>query len=371
MKISRRALLAAPALLMAARVYGQSFGGNDIPTNIIPRPQFGAIRWDPWYSVAAGTPGAQLAVNPGTLAPDAWHYRAPVHAVTGSDAITWGISQSILDAEIMAANAGGLDYWAFLRYTTISPTMDFAYNYYLTSSIRSYVKFCLIKQSDNMGVTGNFSTENADTLAQMQQAGYLTVLGNRPLFYIFYIASSIAGNWSGNIANFKTAIDAMRASVQAAGLGNPYVVCMGGGVVAGNPASALGADAYSNYVISVGGTNNPFNTMAASNKLQWGREALAYNYIPTCNVGFNATPLNDIPPSWWVANPNSVIEPTSVELTAYLQEGANFVRQYPSRCPANSVLLYAWSECAEGGVALMPTLGDPSGSKLACLRAVK
>lgn len=372
--ISRRSILAAPAvLLFRSRAFAQSAGGGLVqaPRN---RPKLGAIRWDPWYSMDSASPGYELAVSPGTLAPNSWQFRAPLHAAnyTGANTISWaGASQATFDAEIQAANLFGLDYWIFLRYEASNPTMNYALSYYLTSQMLNRPRFALMKQTDGMGNTGNFSVQNADTLNLMRNKNYMFVKGNRPIFYVLYVAASIANNWGGNIANLKACIDGLRASVQATGLGNPYVVCLGGGT---SPATGMGADCYSHYGAAFAplSLNTPFATMDSNARAKWIADLVVFSpYIPPCNVGYDPTPLNEKPPSWWTNNPVSVLEPTNAELIAHLQAGVDFVRANRNSCDADTVLIYAWSECAEGGVAMMPTVGNPTGTKGLALLGVR
>jgi hypothetical protein len=52
------------------------------------------------------------------------------------------------------------------------------------------------------------------------------------------------------------------------------------------------------------------------------------------------------------------LEPESGELGAHLAAGLDYVAEHPAKCPANSVLMYAWNEHSEGGF-LCPLMGDP------------
>ncbi len=333
---------------------------------------FGAIRWDAWYSMAVGSPGYELAIAPGPMAPNQWHSRCPVHAGRGDNTITWDdANQNTFDAEIKAAMSMGLDYWVFDHYDPVlQPTMNTALGYYV-SSTQHKPRFALMESSGSLGTTGNYATQIALTLTYIQNPNYLFVHGNRPLIYLFYAASNIVANWNSDNANFKVALDALRTSVQSAGFGNPYIVAMPGGVSSNlaTVANALGADCVSRYTGPIPtGINTPYTTMTTVAEGFWTTDAAAFSpSIPTCTVGFDPTPWNEKPPSFWTINTNTVIEPTLTELVGHLQRASNFANS--SDVP--TVLIYSWSECGEGGVALMPTIGDPTASKGAAILKVK
>jgi hypothetical protein len=363
--ITRRLFTAASVALIGDKALAQSFGGSRF-RRVRNRPKFGAIRWDAWYSMVNGSVPYELAVNPGTLAPNAWQFRAPVHATVGSNTISWAsASQATFDNEILAANKFGLDYWVFDHYApAVQPTLNVALDFYMSSTQPSRPRLCLMESTGTLGTTGNYSTQIALTLTYIQSPWYMFVKGNRPLIYIYYTTANITSYWGGSNANYKAALDALRSLVQGAGFGNPYLVVITGGVSSGTVPTALGADAYSRYIGPIpSGLNGTFAAMTASVEGYWVTDAAAFSpYVPTCNVGYNPVPLNELPPSFWTPISNSVVEPTPIELTTHFQHGSNFANN-PAICDAHTVLVYSWSECAEGGVAMMPTIGDPTGTK--------
>ncbi len=369
--LTRRSLTAGlAASVLSKPALAQSFGGGRIKVTH-RRPKFGAIRWDAWYSMDNSTnpasPGYQLAVNPGTLAPNTWQFRAPVASTVGSNTIAWVPTQATMDAEIIAASGMSLDFWIFLRYQSTAVGMDNAYNLYATSSLRFQLRFAIMKQTNNLGSTGNFATQNADTLALMQLPNYMFVgATGRPIFYVLYSPTDITNQWGSDIANLKAALDALRSSVQSAGLLNPYIVTLYDGTSSDliTAGTGMGADAVGTYIGHLtGGNPQTYAAMATSVKNYWTTIASFGHIVPTCNFGYDPSPLNQLPPSFWTTNNVSVTEPTPTELAAHLQDGSNYVDANPTICDAFAVTIYAWSECAEGGVAMMPTIGDPTGNK--------
>src|SRR5216683_3347399 len=276
--ITRRKFLAGTAAaLVSQRAIAQHIDGS-IPEIVARRPTFGALRWDAWYSMDLGTAGYELAVDPGTLAPNKWHFRAPIHAITGDNMISWeGATQEAFDNEILAANRFGLDYWVFDYYDSALGAFHAAFNialsYYLNSKLVTKPRFALMESSADLGTTGKSSAQIARALPYIQNPHYMKVKGNRPLIYMYYTSENVATYWNGDIANLRIAIDALRVAVQAAGLANPYIVCLNGGLSSGVVPIALGADCSGRYVGPIPARfSGTYAAMVAEDRRYWATD---------------------------------------------------------------------------------------------------
>lgn len=339
---------------------------------------FGAIRWDAWYT--SNGPAANTA---GALGQPKWQSRAPAHAIASARATTFAPTQTTFDAEITAAKNAGLKYWAYLMYgvnngdANRSPEMMAGFNLHQSSSIKSQMKWCMMQQVGLFGAAGNYTTQVSGMVTYMQQSNYQRVLTNRPLLYLYWVSSDFATYWTSSYTNFKAALDALRTSAQAAGLGNPYVVVLADASVVGPIATNIGADAVSSYVVPdpklVAGTFASLDTAAQS---YWSSlAATGKPIVPICMAGFDRRPRIERPVPWEASTQRPgfganvcVTPPTNAEMVTHLQAAANYVSANPSICPSTAALIYAWNEHDEGGW-LAPTLGDPSGSRLAAITA--
>jgi len=120
------------------------------------RPLLGAIRWDAWHVPTAppeqGLAGGPVRAMERSLGPQRYHWRLPFFGeVLGPDTVRIpGYSQAIVDQEIAFAQAGGLDYWAFLLYDQTSP-MSQGLALYRSSVRRQDVRFCAIASPPPFG----------------------------------------------------------------------------------------------------------------------------------------------------------------------------------------------------------------------------
>ncbi|MDR3708468.1 MAG: discoidin domain-containing protein [Capsulimonadaceae bacterium] len=183
-----------------------------------PRPLVGAIRWDAW--VGDTNPGVGLPVEK-ALGPHQFHDRIPFFGKeTGPDSVeARELTQDVMDQEIRYAHDAGIDYWAFDWYNDESG-LAIARRLYLSSSIKSLVKYCFVMQD-----TYPSNLFPAMVEKYFKDPDYLKVLDNRPVFYLFsdkYTPEDFA-----SLARLS----------RAAGLGDPYVIkCetgKGGGHTAG------------------------------------------------------------------------------------------------------------------------------------------
>lgn len=328
------------------------------------RPIVGAIRWDAW------TGGEITAEVERTLGPQKYRNRLPWFAeVPGENKVRIdGSRQEIMDREIGFAAEAGLNYWAFLL-DEASSSMSKAINQYLASSQRKRLNFCVILHN-TFGVSGErWPAECARTVALLKEPGYQTVLGGRPLVYVFDV--TYEGTFpTGRFAEFRTA-------AEKAGL-NPYLVFMGWDPE-GDFArqSAKGFQAVSAY--AYGGTQTNYAQLAQSlERNQWQNAAKAnVPYVPLVTTGWDKQPRRDNQVSWEkdrVDRRPGVFPATASpgDIAAHLDRALTFVQAHPKVCVANAIIVYAWNDYDEGGW-IAPTwtpTGKPNTERLEAMGRV-
>lgn len=323
-----------------------------------PRAMVGAIRWDAW------TGGGVTEQVERTLGPAKYHDRLPWFAevVAENTVRIQGGRQEIMDREIDYAAQAGLDYWAFLLYPE-SSTMSESLKLYLASAHRQRVKFCLILHNAFGVAAAEWPKERDRTVALLQEPGYQTVLGGRPLVYVFAL------QYQGAFPTERFAD--FRRAAGAAGI-DPYCVYMGW-----NPAgdfrdhAAKGFAAVSAY--AHGSSHAQFSQLAQAVETRYWQAAAEAGVpcIPLVTTGWDKRPRQENPVSWEIGHGYHQQEvfpsvATPEEIAAHLGRALDFVRQNTSICPANAVIVYAWNEHDEGGW-LVPTRnpdGSPDTSRL-------
>lgn len=331
----------------------------------------GAIRWDAWYE---NTPGDTCAQAQQVLSPAAWQNRAPWFAQVSSPYVLTAIgTQADMDAEIGYAQAAGLKFWAFNEYAVGSPSICIkqSWNLYQASSLKSQIKWTWVSDIGNLGSTGNYSTQVAGYITNMQDPQWQTVLSGRPLWFLFWNASNFSSHWGSSLSNLGAMITAVRAAATAASIGNPYIVIMNGNLTqAVQELKGVGADAIGYYNSSNYGT---YSSLVSRNEAQWASFSnTGQSMIPTAVVGWDRRPFYQQPQSWYnqgsapyVGMAEYTADGTVTAVADHIQDGVTWVQGHSSADPSAVLLVYAWSECAEGGANnLIPTLGDPPPSAL-------
>jgi hypothetical protein len=344
----------------------------------------GAVRWDWRFATTTSTDPVvrERAGKVGVLRAlehPRWQDRAPAgSAVMNTHRLSVMDGQEAMDSEILAAKEHNLGFWLFLRYPT-DPTND-TFNrglaLYQTSEIKADMPWCSLEQATTLGAAGDFDDEVERLVEEMEQPHYLKVLTNRPLVGVYGTAAGMVAQW-GSLANFKTALDALRADAQTAGLGNPYLVAYVGADAA--TATALGADAVSDYIGPLPTTlDTPYTTLDTAVRAYWATLAAAYaKIVPVCMAGWHRGPRMERPDwsnaartttgalrnfGWrpYMAASVNVVEPSNTELVAHVQAAVDYVVANPAVCDAGVVSLYAWNEQSEGGY-ICPTRGNTQG----------
>jgi uncharacterized protein (TIGR03437 family) len=330
------------------------------------RPLVGAIRWDGW----AGSNGPVGLTGQTELGPEHWHYRVPFFGqiVSSTQVLINGASQAVVDQEIAYAKASLLDYWAFVTYDPEADT-SLSLQYYLSSSHRGDISFCMITEQPRWGGQNGTWAENR-VIPLMKQPTYLKVLGGRPLFYLMSIDDqSVAQQW-GSMAGFRQAVDGFRSGAQSAGVGNPYIVIMDSDPVrAHSLAQQLGGDAIGSYNQEASKSvppGAPFLSLASYAESQWDRfRATGSPVVPMVMSGYDRRPRVENPAFWESSQQPGVglqyyyQAPQPSEIAGHLRNSFYWVNRDSNSDPANVVLIYAWNENAEGGW-IVPTLSEGS-----------
>lgn len=357
---------------------------------------FGAIRFDPWY---AWTNWADVMYQEqGVLAPSQWQSRAPwFTSVISPYAIQCAGTQANMDLECTIANANGIKYWAFDSYQHSSgdpqynANLSISWNLYQASANKSLVKWCWIMNLSMFGAPtwgDNSWQPYMTTLAQqMQQSNYMTVLAGRPLIYIIWRDSDVTSYFAGSNANVATTLTYLRNQCSGLGIGNPYIVLISLGTPSistlASRRTTVGADAISLYTsgsfTSFSGTlPNAWSVLDAGTQSSWA--SMVATGAPTIPCGITGWDLRprimhpEIEFSGFVptiGNARYFTLPTDAQVATHLQALVTFVGANAAACPSGAALIYSWSECAEGGNGLIPTIGKPPvGNTTSLLTAI-
>ena len=330
-----------------------------VPSAPLVIPPLGAVRFDAWYDPANGIDQQCAAV----LSLPAFQNRLPSNATVTNGVASWPkATQATIDAEIVAALQAGLSFWAFDSFQP-DDTLSLALQLYLTSSLRSRLRFCMLGQSSNWGSGGQDQPSLLRDISMMTQPGYMTVLGNRPLYLV--LDSSAAQTAGLPVGGVPAAISFVRQQVQAAGGGNPYVVWLSGAALADYSniaaAQAAGADASGAYALPrLDGSEQPYTSLTQAARTDWAaRGSSGYPMVPTAMSGWDQRPLIETPQPFYpipaTLTPDNYYDPpTGAQLGAHVVEMVDYLVSQPAACPAQVGLIYAWNELAEGGW-LMPT----------------
>jgi hypothetical protein len=330
------------------------------------RPLVGAIRWDAW---------TDWDLYAKSLTPPQFHDRLPFYAQVLDDGRVEvrGDRPEVMDQEIAYAHAAGLDYWAWCWYDpwreeATKLHMNRCLDLYRASGRRSEINYCLI------GGSYWATTRWADTVASLvdmfKEPNYQKVLGNRPLFY--YFMAEVTVSHFGTPAAARAAMDLLRSRCVEAGLGPAYIVALSFWPDKGAQAvDEVGFDARGSYCNPGGaeGEELPYGSLAGLNRWFWNEcKKTGKPFVPPLNSGWDYRPL--MLPSFPDRDPcgNWYTPATPAELAQHLKAALDWTRANRALCEADTVLVYAWNEFAEGGW-ICPTLGEGT-ARLDALRSV-
>jgi hypothetical protein len=340
-----------------------------------PPAMLGAIRWDAWTRWASET---EWAGYEKCLWPKEWHYRVPFYGKIVSDerVEVQSDTQEVMDKEIDYAVKGGLSYWAFGWYHPRgwqnADNMTRSLDLYLKSKRKSRLKYSLILMAGvHLGPKDEWPATVDYLVARFKEPEYAKVLGNRPLVY-WYDMDQFVPFW-GTEAAGREALRLLRERTRAAGLGEPYMALMCYWPPRGvEQLHQFGLDALSSYVNPPGSENReqPYSDAVSLNSWFWEEaKKTGRPLIPTVTAGWDYRPMKlqrypdrDMKNNWFTTA-------TSDELTTHVGGAMEWVRQNPTVCEANAVVIYAWNEISEGGW-LVPTHSEGTRRLDAVRRAV-
>ncbi len=346
------------------------------------RPLLGAIRWDAWHRPRLegepGGAGGPVMAMMRSLAPQRYHWRLPFFAAVVSDQHVRieGYSQDVLDREIGFAKAGGIDYWAFLLYEEGTAMSD-GLAFYLSSARKQELRFCAIASPNTFGNAQQFRGRMARIVRLIGEPSYQTVLEGRPLLYLFNVSDAWVQAWGGE-ASARQLFDDLRGAVQAAGHGNPYLVVMDFSPAHGKRiAEIVGAQGLSSYATpGPVGAGLPYADLARHAAAFWEQcYDTGADVVPLAMAGWDRRPRVEQPVPWEKAQQPGVgiekyyVMPTPQELAEHLRDALDWVVANRARCPAQTVITYAWNEHDEGGF-LCPTLNPDGGANTSRLDAL-
>lgn len=315
------------------------------------RPAVGVIRWD---YLNGGDKDTNCELK--SLSPKEFHNKVPFFLTIEDDITVSGNEnrQDVIDEQIRYAQNAGIDYWAFISGTETDPDAPerYALEKYISSTVRSKIKFCLILHKYDKS---SWEERVNRIVKYMKDPGYVTVLHNRPVVYIFSVSDIEAEFGTGDCT--KQALELIRLKAAQAGLPDPYIVAM---------CSCVRIQAESEYVDNykidaisaysfVGKRENmdanlPFEDLAKQNRESWSTY-LATNkkLIPLISFGRNEKPRLVNPPPWGGGHGPYWDNPSPDEVSMQLKAGIDLVNNHKESCEANTVLCYAWNEYNEGG----------------------
>ncbi len=279
---------------------------------------FGLISWNAWQRKPPN-PQARLLELP------EWRYRLPWFARNDGE---WGEdTQAIIDREIELVSAAGIDYFAFDFYRwwwdPDKQLGNYGLRLYLSSALKNRMRFALTL------LPGQAYTVQ-DLSDYFNEPQYLRVMNGRPLVYSLNAPTAF---WS----QLKKAT-------------NCYVAAM----VWDPTTKVRGADTISAYNAPerLGYKQLPYSRLMTANKKFWNRAVLAGSkLIPTIDAGHDSRPRDKENANTYYASG------TPQEIAQNVKNAITWIRQHPGAVPANTAIIGALNEFAEGAW-LTPTLKE-------------
>jgi len=198
-------------------------------------------------------------------------------------------------------------------------------------------------------------------IASLLSPHYQTVVGGRPLVYMFQFSDGEANACAGGWNQSRTVFDNFRKKVMAAGLPNPYMVLLDFAVsTAELHAQWLGFDAISTYALPGGDDAGvPMSEQIQSAQSWWQQAANAkFPFVPLAPTGWDPRPRYDHPCPCVNEGPEHFIQATGGEVAALVTSALNFTCANPTGAEAQTIIIYAWNESSENGAAIIPSLGN-------------
>jgi len=216
--------------------------------------------------------------------------------------------QRVFDEQILYAKHAGLDFWANGDSPKLPCGSHTFYDLLEASPHRNEIKFCIIAGGYKEEVEP-WSQRAGRYVGYFKRSNYQKVMGGRPL--VFHHNGIAKEKW-----------DQLRQLSQAAGTGNPYILGNGEGM------------------------DGPW------------RWAGGKGPVPTVSLGRNDVPRQENPPPWGHCGWRNPL-PDAVGIVKMLDRQIQDIQKHQDKYPAQTMMIYAWDENAEGGW-LVPTW-TPSG----------
>jgi hypothetical protein len=339
------------------------------------------IKWDAWYD------DTQLVTQQfhQQLSPARWQFRAPFSCtVLGPERITCAGTQANMDIEIQAAANAGVKAWMQVWYGGApnspggSTALHRGWQLYDASSYKNMVKWAVYTGLPSFGVSPYSNTAgwqgNCNYWVNFfTQPNYLKV-GGRPVVFVAWSQTDLATYFANSTANTLATFNYLRSQSVAAGAGNPYIIGMddlSGPITASQVKGWIGGDAISGYIpsgaIQFTALPETAATLYSRTLAHWGSQvASGDKTVPIALMGWDKRPRMELPGFSdgagyipWVGHQQYYARGTNAEIAGHLQACVDFIGANQPACDSKIMLVYAWNECAEGGTAGVPTLGDP------------
>jgi hypothetical protein len=366
-----------------------SANNNGQQGSAVASPTVGAIRWDAWYNVSTSPDDPGYAIEQALSLPE-FHDRAPwFSSILPNGTVTAnGATAEVIDSEIQMAALAGLNYFAFDMYPD-GTMLAAARQLYMNSSSphkapAGPLYFALLLQTGWMNQVGlsGWPAAAAYYASIFARPDYMRVPDGsggapRPIAHLFSVYEDAWGG-SGGWADWAWVLETLANATLAAGAPRPYLVLQTFSVAQGwemiqsiNNASAAAAaaaaaaatpaappqrliDGISSYAV-VGGAGfpdpGPYSALAQANEDFWAECAstTGADVVPPITAGWDPRPMNFSHLPWAnYTDPRFVEQPTPAELAGLVQAAVTWLEAHPSAAPAQTALLSAFNEYAEG-----------------------
>jgi hypothetical protein len=368
MMLRRRSFLTGPAAIAAAAAFPRRAEAAHTGLTI------GAIRWDPWY---APTDNMFRPNVEASLGQAKWQFRAPTCAIAAAGTATTAPTinlggcgvQSVIDAEITAAHAAGLDYWAYCWYGAADEKNN-AWALHQSSSLVANMNWALIHNYGDLvaimaGTSAALGPVSLYT-GYYARSNYQKVLSGRPLVFLLDDGTITASALAATITSF-------RAACTSAGVANPYITMLIVGIDGvTNSATYLtqsGCDAIGSYATLVAAPlAGTYAQLVTASEAAWtALKATGAAMVPTAISGADRRPRVERPLSYegvtskpGVGDGLYYAVGTPSQVAAHIADMVTFMNANATANPSRTGLIYSWSEYDEGGTNLAPTIGTGS-----------
>jgi len=306
----------------------------------------GAIRWDAWYG---GDEGSSSWFASHNLDPSKYHSRAPFFAKeTGPESMSIHGDQRAMDAEIEYAHRAGLSFWAFDGSVAATSSLAQGFRLYASSSFKHLVNWCWVYGYRSF--QNDVDKYSADIVRRFSDVEYEKISARRPLLFLLPEVGVVEREVAQSVSR-------LRDFCSSAGIGNPYVVTMGGTAQSAKAhRAAVNADAIGSYTIATSAKRGPYPVLDKAVRMEWERMAqTGLSVVPTGMLGFDRRPRIQHPVPWepdqkpFDGMSDYFEKASPEEVSAHTEALIKWVMANRRSAQANVALLYAWDEFDEGG----------------------